>query len=399
MPHLRRRRFFTLAGCVGLLAGLAASAVPAAAFSSAPRSAASTADWTVMVYISGDNNLEKYVVNDLEDELGAIGSTAQVQVVALADRGPGFDTRRGDWTSTKLFHVTQGMRANAAHAVADWGERDMGNARTLTRFVRWTKANYPADHYAMYFWGHGWSWHPGWVLEDDTDRGTLDLDEVERVLPALGYFDVVGYDGCNMASIEVMDLWRGHAGAVTGSQEWVGWEGLEYDVILGDLQADPGMSARQLAVSSSASATTEKTWSAVGVRRSFDRLVAAVDDWARVLKRAVPDHRSDLREAFARTRSYWQAKMDKDLDDLAKTIGARVDDRTVRARGRDVMRAVDAVVLHEHHAKNKAGSHGITIYGPGTDKQRTDHRYYRNLGFAQATRWDEFLEAFHPGGP
>jgi len=104
-----------------------------------------------MVYISGDNNLEKYVVNDLEDELGAVGSSSDVQVVALADRGPGRDTRRGDWTTTKLFHVTQGMRANAASAVADWGERNMGSAKTLTRFVDWTKANYPADHYAMYF--------------------------------------------------------------------------------------------------------------------------------------------------------------------------------------------------------------------------------------------------------
>jgi hypothetical protein len=350
-----------------------------------------------MVYISGDNNLEKFVVNDLEDELGAVGSDAQVQVVALADRGPGFDTRRGDWTSTKLFHVTEGMRANAAGAVADWGERDMGNPRTLTRFVQWTKANYPADHYAMYFWGHGWSWHPGWVLEDDTDDGTLDLDEVRGALPSLGYLDVVGYDGCNMASIEVMDLWHGHAGAVTASQEWVGWDGLEYDVFLEQLQADPGMSARQLAINSSVSTTTEKTWSAVDVGRPFDRLLVAVDAWSRALKEVAPDQPKALRTAFDRTRSYWQAKMDKDLYDLAKTISRHVDDRQVRARGRDVMRAVSAVVLHEHHAENKAGSHGITIYGPGSQRQKTDHRYYRTMDFAKDTHWDEFLDALHTG--
>jgi hypothetical protein len=119
------------------------------------------AKWTVMVYISGDNNLERYVVDDIETELAVPGSTSTVQVVALADRGPGHDTSRGDWQTTKLFHVTAGMRANSASAVADWGEKNMGDPQTLIDFVTWTKANYPADHYALYFWGHGWSWHAG----------------------------------------------------------------------------------------------------------------------------------------------------------------------------------------------------------------------------------------------
>src|SRR5262245_12140439 len=80
------------------------------------------AQWTVMVYISGDNNLEDYVVKDLELELAVPGSSTAVQVVALADRGPGYDRSRGDWQTTKLFHVTPGLVATAANAVADWGE-------------------------------------------------------------------------------------------------------------------------------------------------------------------------------------------------------------------------------------------------------------------------------------
>src|SRR6185369_14726115 len=88
------------------------------------------AKWTVMVYISGDNNLEDYVVQDIETELAPTGSSANVQVVALADRGPGYDTSYGDWQTTKLFHVTQGMTADGANAVADWGERDMGSPQT-----------------------------------------------------------------------------------------------------------------------------------------------------------------------------------------------------------------------------------------------------------------------------
>lgn len=123
------------------------------AFAAAP----TQAKWTVMVYISGDNNLEDYVVKDLELELGAVGSSANVQVIALADRGPGYDTSYGDWQTTKLFRVTQGMTADGANAIADWGERNMGDPQTLIDFVTWTKANYPADRYALIFWGHGWN--------------------------------------------------------------------------------------------------------------------------------------------------------------------------------------------------------------------------------------------------
>jgi hypothetical protein len=93
-----------------------------------------------------------------------------VQVVALADRGPGFDRSHGDRQTTKLFHVTQGMTALPGSEVADWGERNMGDPQTLVDFVTWSKANYPADHYALYFWGHGWSWHPGVVCKTTRTR-------------------------------------------------------------------------------------------------------------------------------------------------------------------------------------------------------------------------------------
>src|SRR4030095_15182326 len=73
-----------------------------------------SARWTVMVYMSGDNNLEDYIVKDIEEELGLAGYDANIKIVALADRGPGYDTSRGDWKTTKLYYVTQGIIADSA---------------------------------------------------------------------------------------------------------------------------------------------------------------------------------------------------------------------------------------------------------------------------------------------
>ena len=362
------------------------------------------AKWTVMVYISGDNDLEDYVVQDIEQELAPTGSSANVQVIALADRGPGYDTSYGDWQTTKLFHVTKGMTAAAENAVADWGERNFGDKQTLIDFVKWTKANYPAEHYALYFWGHGWNWHPGYVMQDDTVNesdedpdlfDTLDMEEVKAALPSLGFIDMVAFDGCNMASIEVQLLWHGHATALAHSQEWVGWEGVQYDLVLAPLVANPDMTADQVAIATSQSASSDKTWSAVAVDSRFDSLLTSVDQWSVALNSGLSANRKKYDRAFGATRSFWQAPVDKDLYDMAYEINRNVTDATIRAKSQAVMDAIEAVVLHERHVNAYADVHGITIYhiARATEKD-SDYTYYRGLDFALQTGWDEFLDAY-----
>lgn len=357
---------------------------------------ASQAKWTVMVYISGDNNLEDYVVLDIENELGAIGSNADVQVIALADRGPGYDTSYGDWQTTKLFRVTQGMTADGANAIADWGERNMGDPQTLIDFVTFTKANYPADHYALIFWGHGWNWHPGFVMADDTDGDTLDYEEQKAALPALGFIDVVGYDGCNMASIEILNLWHGHATAITGSQEYVGWEGLQYELALAQMQSNPNMSADQVAVSFSQSANADKTWAALAVDGRFDTVLTAFNNWTSAMQSGLAANRKKYDRAFGATQDFWQAPMDKDLYDMAYEVKRNVTDTNLKNRSQALMTALDGIILHQYHTNSYPDSHGITIYyvssAAGKDSNYT---YYRStIDFALQTGWDEFLDSY-----
>jgi cysteine peptidase C11 family protein len=375
---------------LGLLvvnAGLATAAPPAA-----------QAKWTVMVYMSGDNNLEDFIAKDLETELAPTGSSTDVQVVALADRGPGFDRSHGDWQTTKLFHVTQGMTALPGSEVADWGERNMGDPQTLVDFVTWSKANYPADHYALYFWGHGWSWHPGVVMQDDTNADTLDYHEMKPIMNTLGFNDVVGYDGCNMASVEIQSLWHGHATALAASQEFVGWEGIQYDVVLAQLAANPAMTADQVAIATSASATSEKTFSAVAVDGRWDALRTAIDNFAVAMRNGAAANRSKMTKAFGFTRDMWQAPIDKDLYDMAFEINKGVSDANMKAKAQAVIAAMGPVVLHERHVSQYADAHGITIFyiGKASDKTTSwiNWSYYPNTDWAAQTQWDEFLNAW-----
>lgn len=364
---------------------------------SASAAPAPQAKWTVMVYISGDNNLESYVISDIETELAPTGSSANVQVVALADRGPGASTGTSDWKQTLLFHVTPGMKATPQNAVADWGERDMGNPQTLIDFVTWSKTNYPADRYALIFWGHGWAWRPGVVMRDDTNNDTLDYPEEKGAMPSLGFIDVVGYDGCNMSSIEIFNLWYGHATAVTGSQEWVGGEGLQYDLVLAQLAAAQGnMSADQVAIAFAQSATQDKTWSAVAVDSRFKALYDAVNTWSVTLKNGISKYRKQYAQAFTATRNFWQAPMDKDLYDMAYEINRNVNDATIKTQSQAVMNAVNSAVLFDRHTNAYADTHGITIYhiSKASEKDSNYTYYHDKVDFATQTGWYDFLNAY-----
>ena len=375
---------------VCVLVMLVSFSSPAFAARSAP-----PAKWTVMVYISGDNNLEDYVVKDIELELAPTGSSDNVQVVALADRGPGYDTSYGDWQTTKLFHVTQGMTAAPENAVADWGERNMGDPQTLVDFVTWTKANYPARHYALYFWGHGWNWHPGYVMGDDTDQDSLDMHEIKAALPQIGFIDVVGFDACNMASIEVQLLWHGYATALVHSQDYINWDGIEYDVLLAQLSANPNMTPDEVAISTSMSVTNDKTMSAVAVDRRFDELLTVVDEWSQALLDGLDDNRKSYDRAFRFTQDFWQAPMDKDLYDMAFEIGSRAGSADIESKSQAVMDAVEVVVIEEHHEVSHKDAHGITINHMANSGHLDEYfSYYQTIDFALLTSWDEFLLAY-----
>jgi len=363
------------------------------------------AQWTVMVYIGGDNDLERSVVPDIETELCVPGSSADVNVVCLADRHPGYDKSAGDWATTKLFYCTEGMTATPENAVADWGERNTADPQTLTDFVLWAQSAYPAEHYAIFFWDHGWMWRPGKTLRDDTSADALDEDEFLAAMTAEGVapVDVAGWDMCERQTIEVAATWAEiGAAAVVGSEEDEWWEGVQYDLVVAALQADPGMSADEMAVAAASTPGGDnRTYSALALDARWDDLVDAVDAFAWALEAGLPLYRSYYDDAAKRIQDYGD-RDNRDLYDLAHEIGLVVDDPVIGATAQGVMDAVDEAVLYSmYRSERYRDSHGVSIWWPRTydaltyTPNDTDNwAFYQTLEFAKATHWDEFLAAF-----
>src|SRR4051794_9483480 len=61
------------------------------------------AEWTVMLYLNGDNNLESDVLDDFR-EAAHVGSTDEVNLIALLDRR-GVPFTEPNWKDAALFRV------------------------------------------------------------------------------------------------------------------------------------------------------------------------------------------------------------------------------------------------------------------------------------------------------
>ncbi len=162
-----KTRLFALCALILALGGLqqprgAAVSPPGQAITS-QQARQRTADWTVLVYMSADNDLERYFAGDL-NEMERVGSTEAINVVVQVDRAEGFDAREGDWTEARRLFVRRdaSIFTLSSEVVAALGEVNMGDAATLQDFVTWAIQTYPARRYALIFWNHGAGWQ-GWI--------------------------------------------------------------------------------------------------------------------------------------------------------------------------------------------------------------------------------------------
>jgi Clostripain family len=392
------RRGSVLVMLVVVLTLLCVAAPAASAAGAAPAAKA----WTVMVYIDGDNNLESYVVKDIETELCALGSNAGVNVVCIADRGPGYDTSRGDWQTTKVYYCTQGMLADAASAVADWGERDMGDPQTLKDFVTWAKTNYPATNYLLAFWDHGYLWMPdAWNIRDDTSGDYLNDDEQVAAMQAVGPVGVVAWDCCQRQLIEIAANWQPYAQAMAGSESYTNWQGIQYDAVIAAIRANPSLTPQQVSDGIAATALGDSdTYSSVALDARLTATLTALDQLSLAMKNGLPTYRSAYMAARRATQLY-SGNIEFDLWHLAYNVKAKVADPTIKARCDALMNAVAADVTVNWISANKQvkNSHGLAIWWPASARDLnpyapTDFAYYRQMRLSTLTNWDEFLAAF-----
>ncbi len=368
------------------------------------------AEWTLLIYLDGDNNLEREAINDFV-EMAAVGSSPTVNVLVQFDRIPGYDARYGDWTGTLRFRIEQGMTPEAANAIADLGEMNMGDPQTLIDFVSWGMTAFPARRTALILWNHGDGWRATSLAKagrkaicwDDTNgRDALDAAELRDALAALTNdgaqpLDLIAFDACLMAMVEIDAQIAPYTRVRVGSQDTEPGTGYPYDTILRDLLRHPDWSGAALGtaiVERYYQAYWGETQSAVRLDADYAALIDAVDRFALSLIEHQAAEIEVVRAARRQVRSFEVSYID--LSDLARLIAGSTGVAALRSAAQAVIDAVNRVTLANRHGATLAGSNGISVYFPAQPAQWDD--IYAGgsgyLDFSMQTHWDEFLLAY-----
>lgn len=218
------------------------------------------AEWTIMVYMDGDNDLEANVIEDLA-EMAAIGSTERVTVVVLADTMTYTE-------GTHWCHMDEGdtpIDVESGTHVCDCeefaggcpGELNMGDGETLEYFITTAAANAPAENYMLVLWDHGASWYgicEDWSSElPDGGHDMLTIDEISGAVEAAyddalpeGALRIVDFDACLMAGVETAYEIRDLAEYMVAAITTIARPGFQWEWLLEDINALTDMSPRAM---------------------------------------------------------------------------------------------------------------------------------------------------------
>jgi hypothetical protein len=246
-------------------------------------------DWTVLVYMSADNDLMPYALWDLyEMEAGfqstpsGAGSTIGNDLVVQLDSAGNSGLRRYHVFQTpEVYQQKQKTdfdsldeRSVRSPVVQTLSERD-GNseAKRFQEFLSWAVEKYPSERYMVVVWGHGRGWVTqqspqsvrslprGSVLEEsdlnepDTEAAEtlsgrlafkqssgdfLDIPSLRTALSQMARktgkpIDVYASDACLMQMVEVASELAPHTRYIVGSAQIQSFLGLPYRRIMHEL--------------------------------------------------------------------------------------------------------------------------------------------------------------------
>jgi hypothetical protein len=415
------------------------------------------AQWTLLTYIAAHNNLAELGKRSLAQILGA-GSTSAVKLAALYD-GPSGAAR-----------YIAGEPGSAA-VEEPLGDVDSGDPDLLLETVRWAFDQLPAERYGLILWSHGTGWRPEEIKEvagqvrsdasvdaaesnerssapgglalfrttlarmlapnsraerailfDDGSGHSLDTLELDRVTDEVRRFigqplDLLGMDACLMATLEVAYQLRESVRYLVASEELVPGSSWPYDLILGDLLADPTQSASALAAAVVRSYTEYYTGhppSAGDVTKvaldlgKVEALAAAADALAGALFDDIDGQADRLWKAqwacYQQESQKQKREPNKfryhlwDLGSLAGRLAAASPTGPVaeaaQAIGATLEPGGPSVLAEGHRGDWFDGIGGVSIYLMPPKRVRVSP-YYGELAFAKATRWQQLLDAYH----
>lgn len=405
----------TLFACCGAVAAAKAPSKPVKA---------TQAEWNVLVFMNGKNDLEEYTFHNWK-QMANVGSSDKLNILVEFGRVAGYDSSNGDWTGVKRFRVKKGDKPTAAGALMDLGKSklntDMGDKDTLSDFIKWGQKTYPAKRTMLVIWNHGQGYRAisstknsfrSVSLDEETGNTIYNSDVAAAIKTAMGdtKLDIVSFDACLMGMIEPAYELRDRAKFLVGSEEVIPGYGWDYG-FLANLAKQPAtteaQSLGQWVVDSYKAYYTQKpsghtTLASIDLGK-IDLVADALDSVAASLT-TTAEHQA-AREARQALTTYYGTN-GADIGAWLATLQTKAIDIDSKAAVGDAQQALKLAVKSNFSNGNKVGNkfygdNGLAIFFPQNAKEfNSDYssdgykvsNTDRPIAYVRESAWPGFLK-------
>ncbi|MEB3330711.1 MAG: clostripain-related cysteine peptidase [Candidatus Sericytochromatia bacterium] len=358
-------------------------------------------DVTFFTFKALDNNLGVTLPMHL-NTLEKAGSNAGVNAVVLTDDiGP---------NNSRWYYITQDRDLDTISSpwtpVGKRGEVNSGSGGALASAMRTAFGSYPSRMRWLDVNNHGGGYYG--IAQDDRSDAIIRLPQLATALNrgrGARKIDLLTFDACLMATIEVAHELRNTAEVMVASEDSSYALGMNYDTTLAALargaKPDPAALGRDIVLRAQRKGNLVAlfTISALDLSQA-SRTTQAVDRLGKTLLAAMPTHGSQIKRALAAVKPFYVAGPDqsdfnhRDLHEVLVQLRERITDRSIQAACAGVQATLfnkNGLILLSRAAREEAKvPRGVSIYLPLDGKVDP---IYKNTAFARDTSWDEFLAA------
>lgn len=360
-------------------------------------------DWSVLVYLDGDNDLEAAAFQDF-NSMELVGSTSYIAILVYVDF---MSVTSGHGAGAECYYITKDTNVNAINSIVLPSslptEPNMGDPDTLLQFITFGQAYMPADHYLLVLWDHGGGFY-GACLDETSGNDRLLPGEISDVLSDVSVqpIDMVAFDACLMGQLEVAYELRNDTNLVVFSEESIPESGFPYERFLGDLANKTYWTAADLANSmviryneayaaggiyyDAAIPDTQICLSVVNGSRSTEA-AGALNNLVHALltSTTLRNNYESICAARGATQSFsWPDFMD--LGDFALQLRSALLNAALSNLSLILQEAVAATVQREQHLSGLPGATGLGL-------AFSTHRGI-SLELLADTSYEEFMRAF-----
>lgn len=344
--------------------------------------------WSVFIYMCGtdlESGSEQSNGTDNLNELLSLKIPENVNIIVTTGGTKSWDIEGINPKKLQRFKIESGELKLLEEKTLE----NMGESETLSDFLTWGVKNFPAEKNMVLLWNHGSGSVNGVMADEIYDLDTLMLNELGNAFKTTNFkFDIIGFDTCLTANLEVASQIQPYGSYMVASQEFEPAPGWNYTKWAGAIAENPEITPEELGkiicdsffekVSQLSETFDESVTLSVINLEKLPKLEKSFNAMALELSKATTDiHKfREIYAALEKTESYGAISLMegnssmRDLSHFAKNV-----EPIIGKAATEVYNNVKEVVAYSLKGNLHPNSSGISFYCNFSDTQDNYNKY------------------------